>query len=317
LRAITFGTDKQRLEKVMQKRLFALLKGIFLLFPALLAAQSPTDGLMMPKRNWCTLLQYSHSAWDEYWEGSLKRSNQNLGTVSTQSLMLMSNYGISDRLNVLVGLPYIWTDASASYLDGQSGLQDLSLWLKYQAWQHVFSAGHSLKFQVTGGLSAPVSDYVPDFLPLSIGLRARTASLRGIAHFSLRNGLYATAQGGHSWRSNIRVDRDAFLFHNSLIYSNEVPVPNLLDASARIGFLNKTIQAELWCEYFGGLSGDDIRYNDAPFPSNKMQAASAGIFAKYYWRKLALSLSASRVLQGRNVGQSSTYNAGFFYFFTL
>jgi hypothetical protein len=48
-----------------------------------------------------------------------------------------------------------------------------------------------------------------------------------------------------------------------------------------------------------------------------MQAASAGIFAKYYWRKLALSLSASRVLQGRNVGQSSTYNAGFFYFFTL
>ncbi len=280
-------------------------------------AQTPNDGIMMPERNWCNMLQYSHSSWDEYWEGPNKRSNANIGTITTQSVMLMTNYGISDRLNILAGVPYIRTASDVSYLDGQSGVQDLSVWMKYQAYGHTFKSGSMFKAFATGGVSIPVSNYVPDFLPFSIGLQSKTASLRGILHFSLKNGLYATAQGGHTWRSNMKTDREAYLFHNDLIYSNEVVVPNMVDASGRLGFLNKKFQAELWYDYFTGLSGDDIRYNDMPFPCNKMQAASAGVFAKYYFGHLAISASANQVLSGRNVGLGTTFTGAVFYFFEL
>ncbi len=291
-----------------------LLSGAF----SALHAQMPTDALMMPKQNWCTIAQYSTTSWDEYWQGETKRSNSNIGTFTSQNVMVMTNYGITDRLNILVGIPYVWTKSTASYLDGQSGIQDLSAWLKYQPWSKKWAGGSEFKTQVTGGLSTPVSNYVADFLPFAIGLHAKTASARGILNFTHKTGLYVTAQGGHTWRSNINVDRDAFMFHDELINSDEMPVPNVFDASARLGFINKRIQAEVWYEYFTGLSGDDIRFNEMPQPTNKMQAAGAGVFAKYYIiPAIAVQASYFQVLSGRNVGQGTTIAAGVNYLFKL
>ena len=142
-------------------------------------AQSPNDGIMMSKRQLCILGQYSHSSWDEYWEGANKRSNDNLGTFTSQSAMLMGNYGITNRLNVLLGLPYIWTDGSATYLKGQRGIQDLSAWLKYHPVALKAGKG-TFNVMATGGLSTPLTNYVNDLLPLSIGLRCKTASLRAV-----------------------------------------------------------------------------------------------------------------------------------------
>lgn len=282
-------------------------------------AQTPTDGLMMPKKSWCTLVQYSHTQWDEYWQGETKRSNPNIGTFTAQNVMLMPNYGITDNLNVMAALPYVWTKSSASYLQGQSGIQDLSVWLKYQAWNKKWSSGSEFKAQVTGGLSTPVSDYPGDFLPFSIGLHAQTASLRGILNFTHSTGLYITAQGGHTWRSNVEVDRDSYIFNNELINSDEMPVPNVFDASARLGFINKHFQAEVWYEYFTGLTGDDIRYNEMPQPTNKMQASAAGVFGRYFIipDQIAVFASYSQVLSGRNVGQGATISAGATYQFSL
>ena len=280
-------------------------------------AQMPNDGLMMQKRQWCTLLQYTQSSWDEYWEGAGKRSNANLGTFTGQNIMLMTNYGISDRLNVMAGVPYVWTGSSDSYLQGQRGLQDLSVFLKYEIVKKAL-AGGEFKVQATGGASMPLTDYVPDFLPFSIGLQSKTASLRGILNFTHGSGLYITAQAGHSWRSRIEIDRDSYLYNYELQYTNEVPVPNVFDATGRLGFINRKVQAELNFDYFSGLSGDDIRYNDMPFPTNKMRAATAGIFAKYFiWKGLAVQAAAGKVLNGRNVGQSTTFSGGFTWFFTL
>ena len=51
-------------------------------------AQTVDDAIMMSKKQWCNGLTYMHSSWNEYWEGTTKRSNQNLGTVTTQSACL-------------------------------------------------------------------------------------------------------------------------------------------------------------------------------------------------------------------------------------
>jgi len=287
---------------------------IFLLLCGTAAAQTPTDGLMMPQGQLCILGQYSNSQWEDYWQGETKRSNLNLGTLTTQSAMLMGNYGISNDLNLMVGLPYVWTKASVSYITGQKGLQDLSVFLKYQFFE-VEGLGGAIKLQGTGGASTPVTNYTPDLLPFSIGLHSKTASLRAVLNYTADFGLYVTGQAGHTWRGKTTLDHNSYIFDNKLIYSDVMPVPNVFDYSARLGFIKPRFQTEVWYESFKGLSGDDIRYNETPQASNKMNAAQAGFFAKYFLTKrFALLGTVSQVLSGRNVGEAFTWTAGATYF---
>ena len=68
------------------KRLYLF---IFSLFAISANAQSLTDGLMMPKGNFCTGFMYTYDQWKNYWEGGLKRDNQNIGTITTTSITWM------------------------------------------------------------------------------------------------------------------------------------------------------------------------------------------------------------------------------------
>src|ERR1700709_581407 len=116
-----------------KKTIFHLSMALVLSLVASLAkAQTADDAIMMGKKQWCNGLTYMHSSWNKYWEGTTKRDNKNLGTVTTQSIMLMSTYGITDKLNAIVSVPYVWTNASAGTLHGLKGFQDIALDLKYQ-----------------------------------------------------------------------------------------------------------------------------------------------------------------------------------------
>ena len=74
---------------------------------ASLGAQTLEDGVMMPGKALCTGFLYTHDSWDRYWEGTLKRGNGNIGTITTESVTWFGNYGITDRLNVIAMLPYV------------------------------------------------------------------------------------------------------------------------------------------------------------------------------------------------------------------
>ena len=140
------------------------------------------------------MLAYSSSTWENYWEGANKRSNANLGKFTSQNVMIMSALGITNKLNLIVGLPYVKTSASVSYLAGQSGVQDLSVWLKYRILDKKTSFG-DISLLATGGASTPTNNYVADFLPFSIGFQSKTASGRLILNYN-KNGFYVNAQGG-------------------------------------------------------------------------------------------------------------------------
>ena len=45
-------------------------------------AQTMDDGLSMPRKAASAGVLYSHESWTEYWEGTLKRSNGNIGNVA-------------------------------------------------------------------------------------------------------------------------------------------------------------------------------------------------------------------------------------------
>lgn len=280
-------------------------------FPAL--AQTPNDGLMMGKRYLCNVLTYSNSSWSNYWEGPLKRDNPNLGTFTSQNVMFMSAYGITDRLNVIVGLPYVWTKSTGGHMAGQRGIQDASLFLKGRLFRAEGSAGNFSVLAV-GGLSTPVSNYVPDMLPFSIGIGAKTASVRGIVNFTIK-GVYFNGAAGYTARSSVAIDRDAYQAEGQIYEVNKVMVPNIMDLSGRVGFVNKHIQVEGFVENMTAQSGDDIRRQDAPFPTNKMDITIAGAMAKaHFYTKGGAFFTVlgqySRVLAGRNVGEATTYTLG-------
>ncbi|MBP6286360.1 MAG: hypothetical protein KTQ13_03145 [Ferruginibacter sp.] len=300
----------------MSRKLLLLLLFISGTFLQRSFAQTDMDGLMMQKNFFCVGPTAGYSSFKNYWEGTLKRDNLNMGRVSATNFMIMGNYGITNRLNVLFGLPYIKTKASAGQMAGQKGLQDLSIWVKWVGYEKHIAKG-DLQAIIIGGYSAPVSNYSPDILPLSIGLHSRAATIRLMADYQ-RGHWFGTASYSYVARNNVKLDRYTY-YTTEMHYSNEVRMPDASQWNFRAGYRSEVLIAELVFNKWTTLGGFDIPRNGMPFVSNKMNATSIGINAKYETPLNGLSIVAngSTTLAGRNVGQSTGFNAGIFYIFDL
>jgi hypothetical protein len=296
-------------------RIYSLLTIAFLLSVARLSAQTDADAIMMTKNNFCTGFMYNSSSWTDYWEGTLKRNNDNIGKVSTNMYAVMGNYGVSDKLNILFGIPYVQTKASAGTLKGLKGLQDLSLWVKWNPIETKLGKGTVSVYGI-GGVSFPTTNYVADFLPLSIGLHSTNLSLRGMVDYQVGN-FFATASGTYVVRSNITIDRTSY-YTTELHLTNEVSMPDAFNYQLRTGYRSGRMIAEAILNNWTTLGGFDITRNNMPFPSNKMNATTAGVNIKYNLKAvdgLSLIGGGSVTLAGRNMGQASSINAGVFYIF--
>ncbi len=276
-------------------------------------AQTDIDGLMMQKNFFCVGPTYGTSSWKNYWEGTNKRDNLNLGKVTTATAMLMGNYGITDKLNLLFGLPYIKTKASAGQLAGQKGLQDLSFFVKWVAKEKHIGKGN-LKAIVMGGLSTPVSNYTADILPLSIGLKSKTAMIRLMADYEMGD-WFATASATYNFRNNVQLDRNTY-YTTEMHYTNEVKMPNATYFNLRAGYRSSTWIIEAIADKWTTLGGFDITKNNMPFLSNKMNATRVGVHVKYdtdFVNGLSFVADAGTTVAGRNVGQSTSFGGGIFY----
>jgi hypothetical protein len=301
-----------------KKTKFLLVTALaFSLVATLAKAQTVDDAIMMSKKQWCNGLTYMHSSWNEYWEGTTKRSNQNLGTVTTQSVMFMSSYGITDKLNVLVNVPYVWTNASAGTLHGMKGFQDIDVDLKYEFYKSKIGNGR-LSLIGLVGVTTPLSNYENDFLPMSIGLGSTNLSGRLTADY--QNGLFfATISSAYVFRSDVTVDRTSY-YTNQINYTDEVDMPNQLNSNLFVGIRNSSLTAQVQLMNMYTFGGYDIRKNDMPFVSNQMNMTSLGAHVKYFLpfvTNLEVVASADFVIAGRNVGQAQTYMGGFFYILSL
>ncbi len=296
---------------LIQRRLIVLAS--LLIIGNTLPAQTDQDAIMMSKHNFCTGLMYGHSSWTNYWEGTYKRDNLNMGTVSSSSIAVMGNYGITNKLNILFGLPYIHTKASAGTLHSQKGVQDLSLWLKWMPVEKTFGK-NEFSLYLLGGTSMPLTNYVADFLPLSIGLRSTTLSGRLMLDYQ-RGVFFATGVATYTYRNNITIDRTSY-YTTGQVMSNKVDMPDLASFSLRTGYRSHRLIAEAVVTDMQTLGGFDMRKNDMPFPSNKMNATTVGVNGKYEIARvdgLSLTGGANYVVAGRNMGQATSYNLGAFY----
>ena len=116
-------------------RLVAALAFLVVLSPSL-HAQTIEDGIMLSRQKLCTGVFYTYDYWDHYWEGSLNRTNGNLGTVTTRTAQWTGNYAVDNRLNVIAITPYVWTSASQGVLHCPARLPGLHPRRQIQAPQH-------------------------------------------------------------------------------------------------------------------------------------------------------------------------------------
>ena len=281
-----------------------------------LAAQTLEDAEMMRRHEVSVGVMYGSSSWKDYWEGTLRRSNGNVGTVKTQSVAAHVGYGVNDRLTLLAALPYVWTEASQGVLKGMSGRQDLTVLAKYRVANPLIGGRARLKVLAVAGASTPTSDYTPDFLPMSIGMQSRSAITRVAAHLQDRTGWFVDGYAERMWRSNVTLDRSAYYTDGQYYETDEVSMPDVAMYRGAVGW-----QRGIWCIPVGittqrTLGGGDIRRQDMPFVSNRMNHTTAHAELMVFLPRvsnLRLDLGAARTLNGRNVGQSTSFMAGFTY----
>ena len=278
-------------------------------------AQTPADGLLMPKKVVSAGVVYAQDSWHEYWEGTLKRSNGNIGTLTTKSTTFVAGYGVTDNLSLIATLPYVSTHASQGVLSDMQGVQDLTVTAKYRLLRLEPGRGLLSAF-VVGTAAIPMSKYTPDFYPLSIGTGGGRASARLTLNFQPTAGWFVTGSSAYTFCSNVRLARNSYYTDGQLYMTNEVAMPNVLENSFSAGYRRGRWQLPLALVQQRTLGGGDIRRQDMPFVSNRMdftRIEGGVMYALNVPKDISLRLGAGRVVSGRNVGQSTTFSSGLFY----
>ena len=283
-----------------------------------LHGQTIDDAVMLRGRELQTGNLYFHDSWDEYWEGTLKRTNGNIGQITTESNVWTANYGLADRLNVIAMVPYVWTNASQGVLHGIQGFQDLTLAAKWNFLDRPFTSAGSLRafFVLSGGL--PMTDYNPELLPLSIGMGSTRVSWRGTLNFQSNPGWFVTGTSAYTWRSQVELDRPYFFTDGEFTMSDRVDMPNVLDTTGSAGYMKRGLMTSVSLTKQKTLGGGDIRRQDMPFLSNRMDFFRIGAMVMHpvpKLRPLAFELAMAHTFDGRNVGESTTFSAGLLYTF--
>ncbi|MDO8969652.1 MAG: hypothetical protein Q7U74_03125 [Saprospiraceae bacterium] len=292
------------MQQIRLSSFFALLT-----LPFLAQAQSPVSGFMNGKGNGAIAISYSAEKYDNVF---LVPDNAQgvpvFNDVSVRSTSLYASYGISDRFDAVVSLPHIQTEGNASqsvldelgYENTRSGVQDLSVFLKYNPY-NVEIGTSKLQFVVGAGLKTPVGDYkVDEGLQsiLAIGNRATSFNGLAIAHLRFEDGLFLTTQAGYSIRNG--------------------EVPNALIGEIKAGYAGKYIYVDTWFAgqvsdggvnilgegFEGFFPATDVSYNRIGLNVYVPIAAGFGV-----------SGGVNKYLSGRNVGESTGFSGGISYSF--
>lgn len=280
--------------------------------------QGVIDGFMRGKGNTTAALSYAREQYDTYFVGGTATQNPNLGLIVTRSATLFAATGLTDKLDVIINLPYIKADADQGYWQDQKGLQDGGLYLKYRPFTRQVGALGEASVIVAGGFSTPLSRYVAD-APVAIGHHSTNLDGRVLAQFKSKHGLFLAAQAGYIYRSRVKLDRyavDIAPEAQGYYYGHQAQVPDALDYIAKIGYAG-VIYADAWLNRQAARGGTNIGPG-VPFPSNGVSYTRTGfsVFSQLpFYKAVGLGLGGSYTLNGKNVGQATRYSASVVYNF--
>jgi hypothetical protein len=281
-----------------------------------LHAQTIDDGIMMTARSIQTGDVYTRDTWNEYWEGTLKRTNGNIGTITTQSNAWTAVYGVTNRVTILASVPFVWTRPSQGVLQGQHGMQDIMIGGKYAFLERSSERWGRLRaiFALSGAF--PLSNYTPDFAPLSIGTQSQRLTPRLTLNYQTDTGIYLNGTTSYTRRADVTLDRPYYFTDNQFFLTNKVEMPDIADWTASVGYLKHDLNAFVGYTQQTTRGGGDIRRQDMPFVSNRVNFSRVSAMAMYPIPKInliAFQFEVGHILDGRNVGQSTTLMFGLLY----
>ncbi len=286
-------------------------------------AQTTFDGIMMKKREICFAISFDQGNWDQYWEGTNLITNENIGKFTRSTYMPMIAYGITDKLNFLVSTPYVSTKSNGGQLAGVKGFQDVNVALKYEVIKKDFGK-HRVSALTVAQFGTPMSNYLSDYMPYSLGLGTQELTGRIIGQYEFNSVIYLRTSAAYLWRGQTEAERP-YYYNNGSYYTTFMDVPNAVNYQATLGgwLLKHSLRLEATYNMLNCVAGDDIRRWNMPQPTNKMEVTQAGFFAQYYFKfiepikGLSFTASYNQVLNGRNVGKATNAALGMTYQFTF
>ncbi|MBJ6110290.1 hypothetical protein JAO73_14800 [Hymenobacter sp. BT523] len=235
--------------------------------------------------------------------------------VRVNSVNLYGTYGLSDKVDVVLSLPYIQSKGKApgtvindlnalystqGYTNVRQGFQDVTALFKFKTYSRELGSS-ILDLLGVVSFSTPLSNYQSNTgygYIIAIGNRATKYTAAGVAHLKTASGVFATGQIGYSLRTG--------------------PVPHALIGEAKIGYAGPKTYVEGFASFQESNGGTDISETgfNGFFPSTRVNYVRLGASA---YRPIAngfgLTLGASTYVAGRNIGKSTGFSAGVTYNF--
>ena len=149
----------------------------------------------------------------------------------------MVDYGVTDRLNVIADLPYVWTGASQGVLHGMSGLQDLTVAAKFNLLETEFTnSGVAAHDRRRGRGHADQRLHAGLLSALASAAPAAALSGRLTLSFHAKRGWFLDGSSAYTWRDNVTLDRAAYFTDDQLFFSDQVAMPDVFDYTLSAGY---------------------------------------------------------------------------------
>ena len=305
------------------KRLLRFFVSINMLLIATAQAQTAMDAVMMKKKEICFAFMYEQGNWNEYWEGETLIKNDNIGDFTRNTFATMIVCGATDKLNVMLTVPYVSTKSTGGQLAGVKGFQDVNIGVKYEAFKKDFGK-HRISLLGVVQFGTPMTNYLSDYMPYSLGLGTQEFATRAIAQYEFNKMLYARGSVAYVWRGQTEAERP-YYYNNGSYYTTTMEVPSAVNYQAVLGgwLLKHNLRLEASYSILNCVAGDDIRRWNMPQPTNKMEMTQAGFFAQYYFKNIeplkgfSLMVAYGQVLEGRNMGKATSVSGGITYQFKI
>jgi hypothetical protein len=226
-------------------------------------------------------------------------------SVSTTSFNVYGTYGFSDKLDLIVNIPFVQSRGSANadvlkglgYSNERSGAQDLSAFLKYE----LVKKG-DVSIQGSFGITTPLSDYkVNEGLQSIVAIGNHATTVNGIllGHYKAsKSPFFATGQIGYSYRT--------------------ADVPNAILSQLKAGFAFNRLYFDGYIGNQTSTGGVDILRNGFTgfFPATKVNYTKVGgsIYTPLDGN-FGIGGGGGAIISGRNIGKSWYASVGFTYNF--
>lgn len=290
----------------LTKQLLALA---LLYAPVLSFSQSPIGGFMQGKGKGNVVLSYNTESYDKVYLVPQKIDGVPVfNKVTTMSTSLYATVGLSSKVDLVANIPYIKTKGEASdqvltnygYQNERKGLQDLSLYLKYNPFN--FKAGKG-NISLIGalGIQTPLSDYpVEESLQsiIAIGNHSTQVNTYILAMYKLNCGFFVNGQLGYNLRNS--------------------GVPDAFLSEVKVGYAAKHFYVDVFSATQISTSGVDILKEGftGSFPKTKVNSTKLGVNLFVPITKgFGVSGGTSTYVDGRNLGQSTGYYGAIIYSF--